>query len=89
MTATAEKTDKATKKDTTGRVVRVTGPVVVARSTVTDWSAAAAGPVGTAKAVISKPPASKARTARGKGYMGDHPSFIGAAGAGGGPRRIW
>src|ERR1700742_1759612 len=28
MTATAEKTDKATKKDTTGRVVRVTGPVV-------------------------------------------------------------
>ena len=28
MTATAEKTDKATKKDTNGRVVRVTGPVV-------------------------------------------------------------
>src|ERR1700754_2020507 len=28
MTATAEKTDKATKKDTTGRVVRITGPVV-------------------------------------------------------------
>src|SRR6188508_3366542 len=28
MTATAEKTDKATKKDTAGRVVRVTGPVV-------------------------------------------------------------
>src|SRR4029078_6610544 len=27
MTATAEKTDKATKKDTNGRVVRVTGPV--------------------------------------------------------------
>src|SRR6201991_2270880 len=28
MTATAEKTDTATKKDTNGRVVRVTGPVV-------------------------------------------------------------
>ena len=28
MTATAEKTDKATKKDANGRVVRVTGPVV-------------------------------------------------------------
>ncbi len=28
MTATAEKTDNATKKDTNGRVVRVTGPVV-------------------------------------------------------------
>src|ERR1700694_83776 len=28
MTATAEKTDSATKKDTNGRVVRVTGPVV-------------------------------------------------------------
>src|SRR3954447_11485529 len=28
MTATAEKTDKATNKDTNGRVVRVTGPVV-------------------------------------------------------------
>ena len=28
MTATAEKTDKTTKKDTNGRVVRVTGPVV-------------------------------------------------------------
>src|SRR3954452_3387317 len=28
MTATAEKTDKATTKDTNGRVVRVTGPVV-------------------------------------------------------------
>ena len=28
MTATAEKTDKATNKDTHGRVVRVTGPVV-------------------------------------------------------------
>src|SRR6476660_10230565 len=28
MTATAEKTDKATKTDTNGRVVRITGPVV-------------------------------------------------------------
>src|SRR5918996_6298172 len=28
MIATAEKTDKATNKDTNGRVVRVTGPVV-------------------------------------------------------------
>src|ERR1700759_4023269 len=28
MSATAEKTDKPTKSDTSGRVVRVTGPVV-------------------------------------------------------------